>query len=194
MKNIRLIMINEDLSRHSPIPLQPGFKFRFFQDGDQETWAEIEAQAQEFPNIEAARARFQQEFRKQRKELSKRCFFLLDPAGKPVGTAMGWYGSSQFEGLLYGRLHWIAIIPSYQSLGLGRPLISQAVEVLKQFHKKAFLVTRPRNYRAIRIYLDFGFKPHLTAKEQHRGWRQVEEILKTAILSAAPCSSREGGE
>lgn len=173
-------MINNDLAACPLTPLPPGFKFRFFRRGESKIWAQITTQAGEFPNLPAALKRFRREFIQEKENLFKRCIFLETTENQAVGTAMGWYNHDFGDGF-YGRLHWVAIIPAYQGRGLARPLISQALHIIRQHHGKAYLSTGTRSFKAIKLYLDYGFEPFIQTKEHRRGWRLIEKILNTEL-------------
>lgn len=181
MKRIRLTMVNENL-RNCPIaPLPPGFRFRYFTDDDEEAWIKILTQAGEFPTVAMAQERFQNEFSSSFQRLQERAFFVETEQGKPVGTAMGWYNPAFRDGN-YGRLHWVAIMPPYQGKGLARPLVTKALQIMKKEHTKAYLTTRPRSYKGIRLYLDYGFKPVRQTADCQEGWDLVAKILGIKIL------------
>ena len=180
MREVRLTMVNERLSSSPAVPLPSGFRFRYFADQDQETWINILTQASEFPTLEAAQDRFQTEFTSTLPELGKRAVFLETNEGLPVGTAMGWY-NTEFRDGNYGRLHWVSIIPSYQGKGLARPLVTKALKILEANHTKAYLTTRPRSYKGIKLYLDYGFKPLTQTEHCREGWDLVAKTLGISI-------------
>jgi GNAT superfamily N-acetyltransferase len=153
-----------------------------FQPTDELNWARILTSAQEFNSIKVAHNHFVKEFGKWHDELSKRCLFIQNKENIPVGTAMAWFNNS-FQGRVYGRLHWVAICREYQGLGLGKPLVNLAMQKLAQYHDKAYLTTQTTSYKAINIYLDFGFKPFITADTQKRGWVLLSILLNHPQLS-----------
>jgi hypothetical protein len=76
MKHIRLTMINDHILPCPLTPLPRGYHFRFYKTGDKPIWAEIVTQAGEFPTLEAALDRFNQEFSNAEHQLSSRCLIL----------------------------------------------------------------------------------------------------------------------
>ena len=185
MKRIKLTMINEDITGCPLVPLRDGFSFRPWQPDDKQTWAEIETAAKEFPSLEAALRRFTDEFTGFEAELQSRCLILQTEDGKPIGTAMGWY-NEEFRDGSYGRLHWVSITPEYQGLGLARPLITRAIDVMKRQHIKAYLNTYTVNHKAIRLYLDYGFRPLLQTEDCLEGWGIVGQVLGQEIPIPKP--------
>ncbi|MBN2323942.1 MAG: GNAT family N-acetyltransferase [Spirochaetes bacterium] len=173
--------------REAPVfTLPEGFFSRNYRPGDEAEWAGIETSAGEFDSRDEARSHFDNEFAGREDELGERCYFIgcgartmkdRAIADRPIGTAMGWYGDCDGSGVT-GRIHWVGIRPEFQGRGLGRPLVSLAVECLKRFHKTAYLLTQTTSFRGVRIYLDFGFIPVITDEESKKGWRILAGILK----------------
>lgn len=182
MKRIRLAMINDNILPCPLVPLPNGYTFRFFRPDDTEIWAQIVSQAGEFPTLEAAAARFSNEFTDHESQLRTRCLVLEADDNQPIGTAMGWYNKDFRDGH-YGRLHWVSIIPPYQGKGLARPLVTHTIHLMKPYHIKAYLTTQTTSYKGIKIYLDYGFRPLIQKKDCLEGWRIVEETLNMEILS-----------
>jgi len=174
-------MINEDIISCPLVPLTEGFSFRPWQPGDAKTWAEIETAAGEFPDVQAALSRFSAEFTGYEDELKARCLILQTRENKPVGTAMGWY-NKEFRDGSYGRLHWVSIIPAYQGLGLARPLVTSTIDLIKKNHAKAYLSTYTTNYKAIKLYLDYGFRPLIQTEDCLEGWEIAAKVLGKELL------------
>ena len=158
MKPIRLAMVNDNIIPCPRMSLPNGYKFRYFQPGDAETWAYIVTPAGEFSSFVAAMARFFNEFTGAESQLWNRCLILETDDKQPIGTAMGWY-NEKFRDGSYGRLHWVSIIPPYQGKGLARPLVTHAIHLMKPYHSKAYLTTQTTSYKGIKLYLDYGFRP-----------------------------------
>lgn len=90
--------------------------------------------------------------------MEERCFFLETDAGRVIGTATAWHHPS-FHGARYGRLHWVAIHPEFQGRKLAKPLVGAAMRRLAELHRRAYLTTQTTSWKAVKIYLDFGFEP-----------------------------------
>ena len=83
-------------------------------------------------------------------EFFNRCMFAVDENDKPVATAGTW--------LSYGKINtvlWFYTLPEYEGRGIGRGLFSA---VLKAAEFPLYVHTHPIAHRAIKLYLDFGFK------------------------------------
>jgi len=182
MKYYKVAMINNNIKEvTTDAALPEGFYFRYFKEGDQAAWAHIESNAGEFKDEAAAMQRFEDEFGKYIEDLKERCIFLCHEEAGPIGTAMAWY-NLDFNGEEYGRLHWVGIHPDFQGRKLARPLVAKAVERLKEFHDKAYLTTQTTSWKAIKIYLDFGFTPLITTSNCTEAWKLLAEKLNHPLL------------
>ncbi|MCL2285290.1 MAG: GNAT family N-acetyltransferase [Firmicutes bacterium] len=141
----------------TPQPTLPlGFSFRFFNGSeDIAHWCRIEASVDEFDTIEDAHTHFQKEFGPHMSEVIKRCVFIVNDAGLPIATAMGWFSSGEIT----NRLHWIAVCPEYQGLGLGKAVSQKAVTVCVNLlpGKPIWLSTQTWSHRAVLMYHKLGF-------------------------------------
>lgn len=170
-----LTMALEDLSRAPRFLLPAGHRVEVFSPGDESVWARIERSAGEFSAPEKALARFAAEFGDHREEMTRRCLFLREPGGEAIGTATAWYGD--FAGATWGRLHWVAIVPAFQGRGLAKPLVSQAIELMTRWHRRAYLTTQTTSFKAVKVYLDFGFRPTLDRPESPVAWGLMGRLL-----------------
>lgn len=182
MLTTRLFMLNTDLSTIPLVPLPEGYNFRFYQRGDELLWSQIETEAKEFDQVEDALTRFRTEFAGFEAELEECCLLLETKDQEPIGTAMAW-SNPEFRDGSYGRLHWISLLPTYQGLGLARPLITRALKIMQERYTQGYLTTRQRNYKAIKLYFDYGFKPLVHNHDELVAWRNVEDILQLDLLN-----------
>ena len=168
-------MIRDDLLNvpHSPLP--EGFELRTFHDGDIDLWTDIEASVREFPDQVKARDHFEQEFGARLGEVKERCLFLEDASGNGVATAMAWHNPAYY-GKDYGRIHWVAVRPEFQGKGLGKVVLSAALERLGWGRERAYLTTQTTSWVAIHMYLNFGFLPVLTHREEEEGWELLRSL------------------
>jgi ribosomal protein S18 acetylase RimI-like enzyme len=174
-------MIHRNPAAAPSLALQAGFTFAGYRPGDERAWAEIETGAGEFECTERALEQFRREFGGYKRELNERCIFILNESGLAVGTAMAWFNDS-FQGERFGRLHWVGIIPAYQGLKLGKPLVSRAMAVLSARHDRVYLTTQTESIRAIKIYLDFGFRPLIADDAHLEAWKQLARALPHPAL------------
>jgi ribosomal protein S18 acetylase RimI-like enzyme len=96
--------------------------------------------------------------------------------GHAVGTISAWY-SRDFKGEDYGRIHWVAVRPAYRRRGLAKAGMSHAMNRLAERHERCWLSTNTLKLPAIRMYLDFGFRPDRGAQGALPAWREVRSAL-----------------
>ena len=174
-----------------PEPVLPeGFRFRFFNgEEDAAHWCRIEASVREFDSEADAKKHFEEEFGGHTDQLRERCIFIVNSENHPVATAMGWFS----EDRLTNRLHWIAVCPEYQGLGLGKAVSQKAVTVcagLSPDHERiTWLSTQTGSHRAVAIYHKLGFnmtnKPIQSYEEKTyiKDFDRALEVLATVIKS-----------
>lgn len=176
---IPLTMVREHMEHLPSYTCPAGFRIRNFVRGDQHNWARIEALAGEFTDQNEALRDFKEEFGAVLDKMEQRCFLLEDSDGEAIGTATAW--SAELAGHERGRVHWVGIIPAYQGRKLAKPLLSAVMARLARDHTNAFLTTQTTSYRAVNMYLDFGFVPVLASAADEAGWHMLEQILHRQI-------------
>ncbi|HOM82480.1 MAG TPA: GNAT family N-acetyltransferase [Armatimonadota bacterium] len=182
MERIPVIMIRADLEGLPSFPLPAGYRIRCYRQGEESHWAEVESAAGEFQSSERALARFLEEFGGALAEMEERCFFLETDAGRVIGTATAWYHPN-FRGARYGRLHWVAVHPEFQGRKLAKPLVGAAMHRLAELHTRAYLTTQTTSWKAVKIYLDFGFVPLMETPRCEEAWRLLAEITGHPALT-----------
>ncbi|MBI3852120.1 MAG: GNAT family N-acetyltransferase [Verrucomicrobia bacterium] len=170
-KNLPVKMVRAHLDNVPEFALPDGFSLRRYQAGDEAHWLRIHAVADRYNEI--TQALFRQEFGSDEKLLRERQFYLLDPHGEVIGTGAAWFKDG-FEGLQWGRVHWVAIVPEYQGRGLAKPLLTAICRRLRELgHGRAYLSTSTARAAAIRLYLRFGFKPMIRSAEDDAIWKKI---------------------
>lgn len=181
MKSIRLALIRDNMGQAPFFPCPNDYALRTYRLGDERRWATIESSAGEFPDQDQALARFARDFGPFPRDMESRCFILEDRSGTAIGTATAWHG--HFAGQERGRVHWVGIVPAYQGKGLSKSLLSVVMARLARDHRTAYLTTRTTNYRAINLYLSFGFVPYLMhEQDEEDGWAMVAQLLQRPIV------------
>lgn len=175
MKHISVTMIRPHLRELPDFVLPPGFRMRRFAEGDEAVWAEVAAASGLFTTRREAEARFAKEFGNATEQLKDRCFFVVDERGEAVGTAMAWYNAS-FCGECYGRIHWVGVRAEFQGRKLAKPLLSSALKRLAAEYEKAYLTSQTGSYKAIRMYLDFGFVPWMETPNSKEAWELLRSL------------------
>ena len=139
-------------------PLPDGFEFSFFRDGDEVSWAKIEASALEFDSESEALIYYKEKFIPFAEQLYTRCLFI-EHEGKKIATATAWH--NEINGERRAWLHWVAVMSEYQGLGLGKALVSRVTELMRELDGDVdfYLRTQTWSYTAINIYKTHGFEP-----------------------------------
>lgn len=182
MKKMKVMMKREDLQDIPEFSLPANFHFDFFQKGEEADWVRVETAAGEFSNEKEARRRFNREFGSRLDEFSKRCLFLKNEKQQIIGTITAWYGKPAENTEKIGRIHWVSILPNYQGLGLAKPMLTAGLKVLANYHTAAYLTSGTINYRAINMYLQYGFQPVIQDDKDIEAWTIIEATLEKKIL------------
>ena len=175
MKNVQITMVRDDLDGFPEPELHSGYTTRLWRPGDAATWVRVQRAAEKFFDI--TMETFEKEFGYDLAAMEHRCSFLVSPAGEDVGTVTAWYGSDEW-GRDWGRIHWVAIASDHQGKGLAKPMMAVAMRRLAGLHSKAYLDTSSGRTAAIKVYLDFGFRPWMERENAAEGWREVAEHLE----------------
>lgn len=152
------------LMRHLPetpppkLTVPPGFSLRFYQPGDETSWAEIETSVGEFASEQQALAYFKNRYLPEKEKLQQRCVFFCQNGAEPVATATAWY--ERLDKQFWPSLHWVAVKPAFQGLGLGKAVTACALRLLKQEHpgQAVYLHTQTWSHKAVGLYLKLGFE------------------------------------
>jgi GNAT superfamily N-acetyltransferase len=162
-------------------PLPDGYKYAFYSDGDETSWARIEASVLEFDSEFAALMHFKQEFVPYGDELRRRCIFVENSDGEKVATSTAWW--AEVEGQRRPWLHWVAAVPSYQGLGLGKAIAARATNLLLELEGDVpiYLKTQTWSYKAVGIYKACGYEPtdeKALYKARRHDYKKALRILK----------------
>jgi len=77
-------------------------------------------------------------------------------------------------GTLWGRVHWMAMLPEVQGRGLGKALLTAICQRLRELgHERAYLHTSAARLPAIRLYLKFGFEPVIRNDGEAAAWEKI---------------------
>lgn len=163
-KNIVMKIPAEQIALIEEPALPSGFRFAFYEDGRERDWAQIEASVLEFDSPQLAEEYFRLDYLPHRELLKQRCLFVLGPDGTPAATATAWFAVSVLG--YQPSLHWVAVRPDYQGLGLGKAVIQKATRLFLQTDagRDVLLHTQTWSHKAIRIYQNLGY--HLCKSER----------------------------
>ena len=173
---VEVAMLRSKLNDIPHHELNREYCFKFYENGDAETWAIVQTQAE--PYHQALTADFHsKEFEDDFERLkAKQIFVESIISGEIVATATAWKG--ELDGFTMGRIHWVAVIPSHQRKGLAKALCTKLLTIFKEKgYEQVFLTTENFRIDAISIYLKFGFKKYIRDESEIEIWQEIEEKL-----------------
>ena len=127
--------------------LPTGYSSRLCRRDELEIWKSVVADEQ---YVDYVTNYYNEVYAKNEDEFFKRCVFICNADDKPVASCLIW---RSYE--LINTVGWFRVLPEYEGKGLGRALLSI---VFKDTQTPIYLHTQPTSMRAIKLYLDFGFK------------------------------------
>ena len=181
MHAIEVIMERPTLDQLPRCANEPSCTLRAYQPGDDALWARIQSEADRYNTITSSL--FAHEFGSDASEHSRRILFAVSTNHEVVGTSTAWWGSSPADE--WGRVHWVAVRPSWQRQGFGRKLLVETCHRLRHVgHRKAFLTTSPVRLEALRLYRSLALIPRLTSRGDRNLWHEIAVRLDDAELKA----------
>ena len=184
MEYIKVVMLRSNLANIPQYALPAGYSFRFYRPGDARIWVRIWQEAESTNKLQDVNGQtFTRAFGGDLRAMERRCLFMVSPQGRDVGTTTSWYDRN-YAGQAWGRIHWVALSAEIQGKGLAKPMMTEAMNLLKRLgHRRAILGTQAPRLAAIKLYLDFGFVPDMSAPDAQRAWRMVQAQLRHPALS-----------
>lgn len=178
MKNYSVRMIRENMENIPQFPIPAGYAIRNYRRNEGHIWTRILKAGE--PYMEIDDGLFDREFERHLSVMEDRSFYLTTDTGEEIGTITAWW--QHREGAVWGQIHWVVIHPDYQGHGLSKPMMTVAMERLKQSHDRCFLGTSTGRIAAIKVYLDFGFMPDLSHENSKEAWTEVASVLEHPLL------------
>ena len=183
-QNISVVMIREDLDALPEYDIPEGYGLRWYRPGDEEAWVRIHQLADNYND--ASLDLYRGQFGEETEVLRKRQCFLTREGDGLVGTATAWF-DEDYHGAEFGRIHWVAIVPSEQGKGLSKPLLARACWRLRELgHDRAYLMTSTARVPAINLYLTFGFVPDVRNAEDRDVWRKLRQHVRKEFRGLLP--------
>jgi len=172
----RIVMVRPTLDDLPDAALPVPYSMRRYQRGDVETWVRIHELADRYNK--ATPELYAEQFGSDDAELGERQLYLSGDADGAVGTITAWH-NADFQERNYGRVHWVAIVPSHQGRGLGKPLLGACLRRLRELgYEGAYLTTSPPRVAAINLYLRCGFVPDVQSEEALSAWQLLKDRIR----------------
>lgn len=146
----------------APLPhaeLPEGFSFVLYRDGDVQAWGEIETSVLEFDRAEDAVRHFNTHYVPYDSEVRRRTLFIQRADdGRKVATFTAWWDYTGNR--RYPFMHWVAVKPAYQGLGLGKAIIAKGVWLMVELEGDCvmYIPTQTWSHKAIKLYRWAGFE------------------------------------
>jgi GNAT superfamily N-acetyltransferase len=171
------------------VHLPDGYVLDFFREGDELSWARLEAAVLEFPSEEKALEYFKKNYSDPfTPQLKQRCVFVREASsGKAVSTATAWFMPSSLGNR--GWLQWISTDPAEQGKGLGKSVIIKAMQLFPEVEPNSdiYLHTQTWSHTAIYLYHKIGFEAfnidHVkVAWDNEEGYRVMHNNTEKALV------------
>lgn len=133
-----------------------GMHVRAYSPGDAATWTRIHEDTGFYDTLPLGL--HEREFGRDDSALAERQLFVVDAEGHDVATATAWFNDPA-HGLPGGRLHWVAVAPVAQRMGIASALVGAVAARFEALGETAaYLTTDAHNKRAIALYGRLGFR------------------------------------
>lgn len=154
------------------IKLPEGYRFAFYQPGDEQAWCRIETAVLEFETETDAAVYFKKNFAPFSNELQRRMLFIENPQGEKVATFTAWWTAEKAP-----RLHWLGVLPTEQRKGLAKALVIRVTQLLHDYYPEQdlYLSTQTWSHTAVRLYQKLNYQII-----QDQEYQKILTILKAA--------------
>jgi GNAT superfamily N-acetyltransferase len=191
LPRVRIYMVRPTLDDLPEVSLPAPFSFRDYRPGDEATWADIHVLADRHNVITPTL--FRDQFGDDEADLQERQIYLCDASGAAVGTVTAWH-NADYPDDNYGRVHWVAIVPSHHGRGLGKHLLAACLRRIARLgYDGAYLTTNPPRVPAINLYVRFSFRPDVRSTEELEAWRLLQYRVKPEFRDAVGASCDASG-
>ncbi len=138
--------------------LPTGYRFRKYQSGDEDSWAQLEYEIVDFDTVNDAKQYFVSTYlQNDSLDIFERCVFVVNPENEIVGSCIAWQDLK--NDIYVGSLHWLIVSPEYQGMGIGKALCRKIMQIFCENKENVIYIhTQPWSYKAIILYIHQGFK------------------------------------
>jgi GNAT superfamily N-acetyltransferase len=190
LPHIGVIMEKYDTACYPKVVLPESYIFSEYKRGFKNQWSNLQLSVEQVDTLEEAETAFQIEFLDGKSmdwanktiehsesnkieyslffsQMCDRMVFVLDDKGELVGTGSVWCGKTFGKELQ--RLHWIAVSPEHQGKGIAKAIVSKLLTIYNElgYSGYIYLTSQTWSYKALYIYMQFGFKPYFGEKPQN---------------------------
>jgi ribosomal protein S18 acetylase RimI-like enzyme len=150
-----LFMLCRELSRSALTALPEGYHVRACRPGELDLWMAMQFDTTD----DAAQYRgfmqsfFDRVYAPRAHLFFERCLFACDAHDRPVATGFTWTITAGIT-----TFHWLKVERTSEGNGLGRAILSHAMQRLDAPEYPVLLHTHPTSQRAIKLYSDVGFQ------------------------------------
>ena len=147
--------------------LRSDYRFRMYQNGDEQKWAQLEYEAGDFNSVNEAEQYFLSTYcSKNALDITERCVFAVDENNKIVGSCIAWRDLKGDE--FVASLHWLIVSPQHQGKGIGKALCQKVIQIFNTKNEfPIYIHTQPWSYKAIILYVHQGFQIQKTDSFSH---------------------------
>ena len=155
VEDYNLFMMCESLETSALSKIPRGFHSRYCRSDEIDLWLEFPFDhSHEVDTHKRFMVSFFERVYKPRQgDFLKSCLFLCDSEDVPVATCFLWNSYEKIN-----TIHWLKVRKDWEGRGLGRAVLSLVLEDTVSEDYPIYLHTQPGSFRAIKLYLDFGFR------------------------------------
>lgn len=138
--------------------LRGDYRFRMYQNGDEQKWAQLEYEVGDFNSVNEAEQYFLSTYcSKNDLDITERCVFAVDENNEIVGSCIAWRDLKDNE--FVASLHWLIVSPQHQGKGIGKALCQKVIQIFNTKNElPIYIHTQPWSYKAIILYVHQGFR------------------------------------
>lgn len=171
IQHIGVIMEKFDANIYPRFELPSNYSFVNYYEGLEKEWARLQLEVEQADALEEAEEQFSKEFLPYKEDLYKQMIFVKNDKDEIVATSCIWNGRMFGDDRM--RIHWVAVSPKYQGLGISKAMMTKLLDIYNELGNERYihLTSQTWSYKAINIYIKFGFKPYLGEKPAN--WKAV---------------------
>lgn len=152
--DLNVFMLCEELNAKAFSEVPISFSVRACRKNEYLIWKEmhIDDPSEYDAYDEVLEQYFQKVYKEKEEMFFQQCMFICDENDIPVATCFIWNAYGEVP-----TIHWLKVKEGFEGKGLGRAILTYT---LRQGAKDKFPIlvhTHPSSYKAIKLYMDFGF-------------------------------------